>query len=85
MAHACLSPLPQAELDNGAAIAALRRFSDLLANLPADSWGEGQLPPLAGPETTTCCRLWPVYLAMPTHPARCRPVAHPLQRLGCGP
>ena len=31
----------QGELDNGAAVAALRRFNDLLANLPADSWGEG--------------------------------------------
>lgn len=29
----------QAELDNGAAIAALRRFNDNLAALPADSWG----------------------------------------------
>lgn len=29
----------QAELDNGASIAALRRFNDNLANLSAESWG----------------------------------------------
>lgn len=33
------SPPLQAELDNGAAVAALRRFNDNLAALPADSWG----------------------------------------------
>ena len=41
-----MPPLPahpaQAELDNGASIAALRRFNDLLANLPAGSWGEAE-------------------------------------------
>jgi hypothetical protein len=30
----------EAELDNGSSIAALRRFSDNLRNLPADQWGE---------------------------------------------
>lgn len=30
----------QAELDNGASIAALRRFNDNLANLTAENWGE---------------------------------------------
>jgi len=29
----------QAELDNGAGIAALRRFNDALRNVPADRWG----------------------------------------------
>lgn len=29
----------QAELDNGESIKALRRFNDLLRDLPADSWG----------------------------------------------
>lgn len=37
-ARSCLYLL-QAELDNGAAVAALRRFNDNLAALPADSWG----------------------------------------------
>lgn len=32
-------PRSQAELDNGASIAALRRFNDNLAALPAHSWG----------------------------------------------
>ncbi|EFN57629.1 expressed protein [Chlorella variabilis] len=35
----------EAELDNGASIAALRRFNDLLANLPAGSW-EAALRPV---------------------------------------
>ncbi|KAI7842404.1 hypothetical protein COHA_004043 [Chlorella ohadii] len=35
----------EAELDNGAAIAALRRFNDNLAALPADSW-EAKLRPV---------------------------------------
>ncbi len=30
----------EAELDNGAAIEALRRFNENLKNLPADRWGE---------------------------------------------
>jgi len=30
----------QAELDNGAGVAALRRFNDNLRKLPADRWGE---------------------------------------------
>lgn len=32
-------PSAQAELDNGASVAALRRFNDNLRSLPADSWG----------------------------------------------
>ena len=31
--------LVQAELDNGAAVAALRRFNNNLAALPAENWG----------------------------------------------
>lgn len=30
----------QAELDQGASIAALRRFNDNLRNIPAERWGE---------------------------------------------
>ena len=42
MAPSCLRPSAdvQSELDNGASIAALRRFNDNLSSLPADTWGE---------------------------------------------
>lgn len=36
----CIFVIPQAELDQGASIAALRRFNTALQNLPADRWGE---------------------------------------------
>ena len=36
----CPSADLQSELDNGASIAALRRFNDNLSSLPADTWGE---------------------------------------------
>jgi hypothetical protein len=34
---------PQAELDNGAGVEALRRFNKALRAIPADKWGERQL------------------------------------------
>ena len=36
----CPSADVQAELDNGASIAALRRFNDNLSSLPTGTWGE---------------------------------------------
>ena len=51
---------PQAELDNGASIAALRRFNDNLANLTAENWGAAG--PGAGREAA---RVWAVAGAPP--------------------
>lgn len=50
----------QAELDNGAAIAALRRFNNLLAALPAESWGERRCRTL--PKHTSCTLMPPHFL-----------------------
>jgi hypothetical protein len=51
-------PCAQAELDGGESIQALRRFNQLLRELPADGWGERPLPPALPHDVLAVVSAW---------------------------